>query len=620
MMDEQRKAAIEQLRSASPLESAKLLQQMELYDAKSSQEIIDEVYEQFASGEDMEEGILKPVFLSVVDGLLEATSAGRNARKKGLTASRVLQECAQFSYDGETNHRTQVNAFTEYKNLREFDDTNPNMTQEYDRARYEDKAAMGQYKEDRVIGEKTVQDEYTGKRNLYPDQNNPNRHYNDPTHRKQAQPDHIVPLKQIHDQFKSNYALDDSDIKRISNIEENFAVTSAEINQVKKEMSNREYLEWMDEHGRPVDQETREKMLQLQKSAEKAVNAKANETVAKNLLGKGEVNAETMKAAVEKFKEENGGQSPSKEQRKEIEDRLRKEKTTEIRGTAAKNAAKQAQDYAVGNLILFIVKPVYFELSDIFKNGLQEGVGASSGTEAIKIRFGRVSRHVVTHGKAFLGDNLWDFVKGFVSSLVEGIISLFVGMLKQILKLVKEGVKIFAQSSKILFGKDAQGKSPAEKGDAIIKLIGGSVIAVAGIGIEALLNKLGIGEPWSVVLATMLSGIASALFMYILDKVDLFSVKAQKRHNRIIEIFDERIKDIEEAAQTCNVIALEAFKNQREQFEEISAQIDAGIQSDNIISINEGLYKMASFMRVELPYSNSDEFCDYMDSEETISL
>ena len=34
----------------------------------------------------MKDEVLKPVFMSVVDGLLEATAGGRAARKKGLTA------------------------------------------------------------------------------------------------------------------------------------------------------------------------------------------------------------------------------------------------------------------------------------------------------------------------------------------------------------------------------------------------------------------------------------------------------------------------------------------------------------------------------------------------------
>ena len=443
--------------------------------------------------------------------------------------------------------------------------------------------------------------------------------YNDETHRKQAQPDHIVPLKQLHEQYKHNYALDDSDLKRIANSESNLAITSAEINQVKRDMTNKQYIEWMDEHGKPLDENTKKIMLQKQKEATKSIESDVNKTVAKNLVGKGQVDEKAMKNAVNEFKE-NNGQAPTEEQRNQIEQNLIKKKTNEIRGTAVKNAAGQAKDYAVGNLILFIVKPIYYEISDIFKNGLKEGVGADSGTQASGIRFTRVKKYVMTHAKAFFGDSILDFVKGFVSSLIEGIISLFVGMLKQVLKILKEGVKIIVGSVQILFGKNAKAMSPAQKGDAIIKLIGGSVIAISGVALESLLNKIGIGEPWSVVLSTMLSGIASALFMYILNKADLFSTKAEKRYERVKEIFDERIKDVQEATELFDRVALETMKEQRLQFESIQEEINTGLESNDIDSINTGLYKLADFMKVDLPYSNTKEFCDYMDSEEVLVL
>lgn len=623
-MDEQRKKLIEDLKNVSPLEATKILQDLELYDAKSSQEIIDEVYEQFRSGECIENEVLKPVFMSVIDGLLEATSGGRAARKKGLTASRILKECEDFRYEGAQKNGTTVNAYTEYKNAAECDDVNSNMTQEYNgenRSKlYEDKSAMNEYKEDRVLGEKTLVDEYTGKKNLYSKQDNPNQNYNDDTHRKQAQTDHIEPLKKVHDALKSNYALDDSDIKRIANIDNNFAVTSAEINQVKKELINSSYINFMDKNGNAVNEQTKENMINLEKSAKKAVDSKANEIVAKNILGKGEVNKETYNVVIDKFKEEHNGVGPTKQEKQKIENDLRNQKTKEIDSKLVKNAANQAKDYAVGNLILFIVKPVYYELADIFKNGMKNGVSASSAMEALKIRFGRVKHHVLTHAKGSLGDNMWGFVKGFVSSLVEGIISLFVGVFKQVLKLVKEGIKIFVQSAKILFGKEANKMTKAQKGDAIIKIIGGSVIAISGIALEALINKIGIGEPWSVVLSTMLSGMASALFMYLLDRADLFSTKAEKRRDRIIEIFNERINDINEAAETCNIVAIETLRKQRESFEMINNEINQGLADDNIEGINSGLYKMADFLKVDLQYSNTDEFCDYMDSEKSISL
>ena len=642
-MDEERKKAIEELEYASPLEISRLLQEMELYDEKTSQEVLDEVHEKFDSAEHLEDEVLKPVFMSVIDGLLEATSGGRAARKKGLTASRVVEECTSFSYDDLEDNHTNVNGYTEYKNINHDEieyqvqlekwkkdgkngdrpqyngSVNSNSTQEYVRSNLEDSSAMNDYKEKQRHGEKKIKDEYTGKDNLYVSQNNMPDNYNDETHRKQAQPDHIVPLKQLHEQYKHNYALDDSDLKRIANSESNLAITSAEINQVKRDMTNKQYIEWMDEHGKPLDENTKKIMLQKQKEATKSIKSDVNKTVAKNLVGKGQVDEKAMKNAVNEFKE-NNGQAPTEEQRNQIEQNLIKKKTNEIRGTAVKNAAGQAKDYAVGNLILFIVKPIYYEISDIFKNGLKEGVGADSGTQALGIRFTRVKKYVMTHAKAFFGDSILDFVKGFVSSLIEGIISLFVGMLKQVLKILKEGVKIIVGSVQILFGKNAKAMSPAQKGDAIIKLIGGSVIAISGVALESLLNKIGIGEPWSVVLSTMLSGIASALFMYILNKADLFSTKAEKRYERVKEIFDERIKDVQEATELFDRVALETMKEQRLQFESIQEEINTGLESNDIDSINTGLYKLADFMKVDLPYSNTKEFCDYMDSEEVLVL
>ena len=642
-MDEERKKAIEELEYASPLEISRLLQEMELYDEKTSQEVLDEVHEKFDSAEHLEDEVLKPVFMSVIDGLLEATSGGRAARKKGLTASRVVEECTSFSYDDLGDNHTNVNGYTEYKNINHDEieyqiqlekwvrdgkkgdqpqyngSVNSNSTQEYVRSNLEDSSAMNDYKEKQRHGEKKIKDEYTGKDNLYVSQNNMPDNYNDETHRKQAQPDHIVPLKQLHEQYKHNYALDDSDLKRIANSESNLAITSAEINQVKRDMTNKQYIEWMDEHGKPLDENTKKIMLQKQKEATKAIESDVNKTVAKNLVGKGQVDEKAMKNAINEFKE-NNGQAPTEEQRNQIEQNLIKKKTNEIRGTAVKNAAGQAKDYAVGNLILFIVKPIYYEISDIFKNGLKEGVGADSGSQALGIRFTRVKKYVMTHAKAFFGDSILDFVKGFVSSLIEGIISLFVGMLKQVLKILKEGVKILVGSVQILFGKNAKAMSPAQKGDAIIKLIGGSVIAISGVALESLLNKIGIGEPWSVVLSTMLSGIASALFMYILNKADLFSTKAEKRYERVKEIFDERIKDVQEATELFDRVALETMKEQRLQFESIQEEINTGLESNDIDSINTGLYKLADFMKVDLPYSNTKEFCDYMDSVEVLVL
>ena len=591
------------IRNASPLNLASTLQEAELYDKKETRTVVDEVYEEFNKQGRLVDEVVVPVFTAVVDGLLESTSATRKLRRKGLTATRVISQCRSFSYDQmETDHII-PDGYTEWKNIgdqtkEDFKSYGETVRKKYtgNRTDYEDPDRMEAYKQNKFDnngGTINATDEYTGVKNVYQYQKNPDARRNIEKHKHdhQAEVDHIVPLARIHEQFKGNYALSDEDIKTIANKDTNYALTSAMINRGvgatgkggKFESTNSEFIADQrnrEQEGRPnlgLTEEAKENMLQMERNAQKAINHDANKAIFNNLTGKGTGN------------------------------------TGEILGKSTGNAAAQSKDYVVGNVILYIIKPLYYEISDIFSNGLKEGVNAETTIEAFKIRFGRVKNYVLDNALAFLGDNVWEFVKGFVSSLIEGIISLFIGIFKQVLKVVKEGIKIFIQSGKILWGSQGKEMTAAQKGDAIIKLIGGSVISICGIGIEALLNKIGIMEPWSVVLSTMLSGIASALFMLLLDKVDLFSVNAEKRRMRIEDIFDERIKDIDEAMKSLNIASLETMRSQKLQFVAVEKEIYNGVDSNNIYGINNGLFALASFMHVDLGYKNREEFVEQFD-------
>ena len=592
------------IRNASPLELALKLQEAELYDQNETRNVIDEVYEEFKKSGSLVDEVVVPVFMSIADGFLESTSATRKLRKHGLTASRIISQCKSFSYDQVESTTIIPDAYTEWKNIgdqtrEDFKDYGENTRQAYTRGVYEDKDRLNEYKKKKFEdnnGKINAKDEYTGQKNVYQYRSNPDAHRNVEKHKHdhQAEVDHIVPLKAIHDQLKGNYALTDEDIKNIANKDTNYALTSARINRGegasgqggKFDKTNTEFVEDQRERektGQPnlgISDEAKENMLQMEKDAQKAINNDADKAILANITGKGTGN------------------------------------TGEIWGIAGKNAAKQSKDYVVGNVILFIIKPLYFEISDIFMNGLIEGVNAETTMQAFRIRFGRVKKYVLDNALSFLGNNIWEFVKGFISSLIEGIISLFVGIFKQILKVVKEGIKVFVQAGKVLFGKHASQMTAAQKGDAIIKILGGSVISICGIGIEALLNKIGVTEPWSVILSTMLSGIASTMFMLLLDKIDLFSVKAEKRRMRIEEIFNERINDIKEAEKSFDAAAIETIRTHRLQFASIEKGIKNAIDKNNIVEINAGLFKLASFMQIELGYNNQEEFVKNFDDME----
>lgn len=608
MNEQERNKIEEEIKNASPLELVSKLQEAELFDEKDTKQVIDEIYQEFESKENAFEKLAVPVFTTVVDGFLECTSATRKLRKKGLNATRIVTECRNFSYDNPGNCYMVPDGYTEYKNIRETTEEDfavygESVRVPFDRSQYEDKAKLQEYKDDvfeKNGGRINATDEYSLKNNVYQDSAHPDlrRNVERYKHDHRAEVDHIVPLKQVYENLKGNYALTEEDIKNIANQDTNYALTSAAINRGaghpgeggKFDMTNEEFVADQRRrmaNGEPnlgLSEEALKNILDKDKQAKSAMEQDVNKTILTNITGQGTADA------------------------------------SQIWDKAVGNAAKQAKEYMIGNVILFIIKPLYYELSDIFVNGLKGGVNAGTNSEAFRIRFGRIKEYMKVNFLHFMGNSVWDFVKGLVSSLIEGIISLFLGIFKQIFKLVKEGIRIFTQSVKVLFGEISKKMSPAEKGDAIIKIIGGGVISICGIGVEALLNKIGIPDPWSIVVSTIISGLASVLFMYALDRLDLFSVKAEKRYARIEDVFNERINDIKEAEATYNSAAKETMRQQYLNFCSIKEDIQSGIDSNNIDGINCALYRMSAFFRVELPYYDTATFVEWSDSDGTLSL
>ena len=602
-MDKNRLHEIEEsIRNASPLDLAKALQEAELYDKKETRAVIDEIYEEFQNKDSLVSEMIEPIFMSLADAFLESSLMTRKLRKKGLTASRIVNECKSFSYDNVENISTNIDGYSGWKNIGEKtreDFQKFGKDKVYDRKALEDKQRLEEYKQDKFDnngGRINAVDEYTGQKNVYQKKAHPDARRNIQKYKEShlAEVDHIIPLKRIHEQFKGNYALTETDIKNIANNDTNYALTSARINRGegasgKGSKGAKTVSEFIDDQnqrekeGREnlgLSDETKANMLRMEKEAKKALTKDANKAIFKNVIGKGTAN------------------------------------TSEIWEKTSLNAANQSKDYIIGNVILYIIKPLYYEIADTCKNGLKEGVGVETTSEAFTIRFGRVKDYVLENAENFLGDNIKEFVKGFISSLIEGIISLFIGVFKQIFKVVKEGVRLFVEAGKVLWGKNSKNMTSAQKGDAIIKIIGGSVISICGIGIEALLNKIAIPEPWSIIISTMLSGIVSSLFLIVLERIDLFSVNAEKRRMRIEEIFDERIKDIKEAEQALDTITMERMRSDKLQFTVIKNSIYEGIERDNIDEINAGLFKLATFMNVDLGYNNQSEFVEKFDDME----
>ena len=609
---------LNKIKTASPLDLPGVLINMELYDRQSAKDLFDEINEKFDS-ESMESNVIMPVFTTVADAILDLKCFRGITKKLGLTSNRVVGECRTFNYEGKIS-MLMPDSFAENRNqqqrLKEWGLKNRS---EYIRSQYENTSLMGKYKKNKVEengSKKNMTDEYTMEQNITAKKNNPDYRRNDPKNEYNAETDHIVPIKQTFDKVQANAGLSDGDIKDIVNQDYNFAVTGRKINNPKRAMSNTEFIREQDKlkaEGKPcveLSPEVRANMIRMEKEAEKLIETNINATVLNNLIGQGKADHKERKAAMDKRQQELGRKLTESE-RAQVDKELARKKAADIHMGNAEAAGKQTLMYAMGSVVLMILKPLYYEIKDGFVNGFKEGVNATSYKEAFKIRFGRIKNYIISQISNLnnLLGNMMDMLKNFISALVEGLLSMFVGIFKKIFRVLKEGIKVFMEAWPILFGKESKKMTAAQKGDAIIKILGGSAVALCGIGIDMLLEKLGFIPEWARgAIATLLSGLASALMFYALDKADLFNVKADRRNQRINEIFDERIRDIETNTRNFERIATEALRKQMIQYNTIMENLKNSIAIGNMSNVGNECIILAGFLGTELGYTNLEEF------------
>lgn len=504
------------------------------------------------------EHILEPIFLSLLDGTMRAFKIGT---KQGITASRLYNECKLFNYNTPTHNNLMLDSYTEHLNEQE------NITKHDERAVYKkghldyetsdnsqnlnmrDGKKMSMAKDEHFNGKLTASDGYGGSKEIYENK----------THAKgvdkesqRTEMDHIVPCAEICNSLKKNKGLSDLDIKNIINIEENLTATSFENNRGKgigKFDKSRSELQkevdqgYVKEKGdlSNEDLEVRKNMISKMDCAQKAIDAKTNQTVINNFF-------ESKKNFKERTEREYRIQK-TKEGKKVDEDALKghvKEKLENrknVRNRMSHDAYNSAASQSIGDLIIFMIKPLYFELRDCFINGIEKGVNTNSFKAALSIRINRIKSFVMNQAGNMLKDGLLAFFKNFVSMLLEGVVNCFVGIFKSIFRMVKEGLKILMQIIPIL--RDNK-KTMTEKGDAILKLAASSLTIFASIGIESWLNSIGVGEPWSIIISSVLTAILTTLTMYLIDKMDLFNLQEEARLKRINEILSLRVEETTE--------------------------------------------------------------------------
>ncbi len=561
---------LDELNGTSPLNMSKKLMEYELSDQQSSLEVLDKIYEEFESKENIVDELVTPVFFNIVDGLVKHPKLG--LQKTGITASRLVHEIKNFSYDQQ--HIFVKDLFREKENLDENTQANT-LDRQYSRNAVEDKKKMQKYKENYL--HKKSRDEYT----------NQNKVVN-----KRPQPDHIIPLAKAFEEYGTSKFLSNENLKQALNQDFNLAVTNGSLNQSKGAKSNSEAVkENKNTIASNQTEATKSRMIKKENEAKIAVEKDLNSTVATNLK--------------EDIKNVTQGKS-------------------QLINDAKDQAIQDGTHKAIGEIVILLIKPIYYEFSDIFKNGMIGNLNVNDKIEAFIHRMKRVKDYVLNNAVGTIFDNIKELLQSFITMLINGIVNAFVGLLKKILQVISEGFTAIVESIKILAkDKDDTGKiiTSAQKADAIVKLLATTAVTVLGAYFEESILGFMTGTPVEFlkdIIMVMLTGIAATVIVWLIDQADLFSVNGEKRLMRVKEVFELRIQTIKNNTDIFEKASIEVLAKQKLQFKKIASDMDYAVE--NNLNINNSVYQMANFMHIDLQAKSTDDFLALLSAKKQLLI
>ena len=582
---------IAKLSQASPLQASKVLIESELFEKKSSINVLDEIYKHFDSKSGLIDELVAPVGMNVLDGIISHKKLGLN--RTGLTASRVWNEIKGFDYSiAEVNAKTLSNK-QQLEGMRTPRDYNKSvratMTDGRNLEKRKDKKSDSNGRVESGIevkddGERVI---------LYRHQ----QQARDAGESKlSADTDHVIPVKQINDQYAKNVYLTDRDIAAVTDGDFNLIEISNELNRMKGAGSFRDLFD-------------RKKTLQAKRDSGGKMSQKEKNDL-KKLEGVSDKTLENGIAA----EKESAGKVLGSAQDSALGNLKNNKKAIALK--AGGQALEQGGYQLLGTAIIEMIKPLFHELSDSIENGFEKGVNVARFNDAVKIRFGRVSAYLKDVVIPTLHGSVKDFFQNLFKVLIEGILGLVTGMFKSVMRIISEGFSAIISSIKIICSK-SDSMSSSEKADAITKLLASTVSTFVVMYFSEVITKI-VPDPFNEIFVIIASGVASTLLVYLIDKIDFFSVKYEKRSKLVAEVFQERIAQIKRNTDAFSAASVQALVEQKLTFNKLCGDLEDGITSDLDVTSNVNL--ISDFMKVELKIRDTESFLEVLRREKVLTI
>ncbi|WP_371377703.1 hypothetical protein [Thalassotalea aquiviva] len=569
---------MKRLENASPLQASKVLIDMELHDQKESLEILNGIYQDFKTNQNVVDELITPIGLNVLDSIITHKSLKLN--RTGLTATRLWSEIKGFEYSSATIKAEVFSAKQQLEAMRE--------PSEYKRSTIVQDQKLKKHKESNTETDGSIKNEIDG--------SDLNRESNSSSN-DSVDTDHLESAKSFSDKYGGNPFISDKDLKDIANHDDNLASISAAQNRSKNA-------------GTFQDIKDRKDAL-LQRQEEGNLTASEQKELDK-------INDKFPEGSLEAGIElENEASQKNFEKMQKVARENALNNKAHVAKKAGIKAAEQTGYQALGHAIILLIKPVFYELNDAIKFGIEKGVGAKSVTEGLKIRFNRVLAYLKKEVIPLLKKSLGDFCQNFFKVLIDGIMNLVTGLFKSLMKILSEGFSALVGAFKILAKSDDE-MSKAEKSDTILKLFSATVVTFVVFYFEStIVSAIPIDFLKDIILS-LLSGVASTIVVYMLDKADFFSVKLEKRTKAVKDIFEQRIRQIKENTDAFEAATIEKLAKDRLKFKLLSDELNQAIESND--NPNQAIDKIADFMKLDLKIKSTDDFIHLLESESVLVI
>ncbi|TYL46654.1 hypothetical protein [Marinomonas sp. IMCC 4694] len=558
----------EQLQNCSPLQVSKKLIDVELFDQQDSVNVLHSIHKDLEDQGSIMDSLVEPIFFNIVDSTIHHpklkkyfTAGGKNTGEKknsepgtslGITPSRIIKELKNFHYGQlESDSASSKPLRTTQEELMY------QSKHKYDEFNFRDdgkNGSMKQYRED--VAAKNGDKNYCEVSGRVVKKRNK-------TASTAVDVDHIIPGKSTIDGLAS-IPLSDIQRKQILNRKSNFVMMESGDNRSKGDSSGTQYV---------YDDKKQESRSKRHKGKEYNATDKAK-VVARDAGALASISGEA----------------------------------------AISGASNQAKSKAIGDLIILAMKPLYFEITDIVKNGVKYGVDGDSFSSALKARFKRIIKFYKKQIVPYIKDAIKDFFDNIVTNFFTALGGIVISLLTKSLSIIVKGFKSIVEAIRIAFSNDPK-YTPAKKGDAILKLLSTAVVTLVIEHFNDQILAFIKGTPFeflSDIATIILSGIASTFVVYFLDRIDLFSAKKEIQTQKVKEIFELRIAQIKENTEAFETTSIEKLAEDRLKFRFIAEKIDQDIIDDK--NVNSSVYNMANFFKVDLNIKTQDDFMKILEN------